>query len=641
MINHSGIGPRDYNNLDYWYGRLSFVANLTPDLENYTIFHYSQSDTNGYAAHIFACDPNAKSPLQGGSLVYYEPAIAACDQIARQNARGDGPLDVEVNNPNPFLRLVTFQVINTTTWKASDHITVKNIASYGQFMEHTSFSLNSDNFFVPDTPANRILAPLAGLQIGKPFNYILLDTAPGQGNSDEATVTEELQVQGNSEHFNWVVGGYLEYSNPLGWSAGYTSIYGNCTNTTALECTQPLGFGVISASKTKLDFQNDGIFAQGTYKLNDKFALTVGGRYTFDKITGTSESTRLTMLPNGAIILSCNDPRANGGHAPAQVSDCLVNTGQTFPAGQPVAGSAATLSSDQTIATPKSNKPTWLIDLDYKPNPDMLLYAKYARGYRQGGLTFTNPGLESWGPEKVDTYEAGGKFTLRGPIQGYINVAGFYNDFSDQQIFAGLIAKPTSGIAGGAAIINAGQSEIYGAELDSSFSLTKDLRLDIGYTYLKTKIKQLTAPTLDPTSPFAQIIPNGQVGDPLAYSPEHKVTATGSYTLPLDASIGKITLSATYVYTSSQIVTTGEQALAASIGIPDPGKLDGYGLLNLNLNWDDIAGKPVDLAVFASNVTNEHYRVSIGQSLPSAGFENALYGAPVMYGVRLRYRFGH
>ena len=66
----------------------------------------------------------------------------------------------------------------------------------------------------------------------------------------------------------------------------------------------------------------------------------------------------------------------------------------------------------------KSDKATWLVDLDYKPIDDVLLYAKYARGYRQGGINMTNVGIEIWGPEKVDTYEVGAKTSFGGPVPG-------------------------------------------------------------------------------------------------------------------------------------------------------------------------------------------------------------------------------
>jgi iron complex outermembrane receptor protein len=41
-----------------------------------------------------------------------------------------------------------------------------------------------------------------------------------------------------------------------------------------------------------------------------------------------------------------------------------------------------------------------------------------------------------------------------------------------------------------------------------------------------------------------------------------------------------------------------------------------------------------------TNVTNEIYPVAAGSALPSSGFENALFGAPRMWGVRVKYRFG-
>ena len=607
MENHSGIGPDDYNDLKYIYGRFSLVADLTPNLENYLIVHYSDSDTNGYAAHLELCNPNVPPLAAGRPSTTYATALAACDQIARQTARGDGERDVEVNAPDPFIELKQWQVINTTTWRLSDNLTLKNIASYGEFTERASFSLNSDNFFVPNNAITQGFR-LAGWQPGQRFQYILLDTSPGEDNSAESTLTEELQLQGNAfdSKLIWVAGAYFEYSRPLGWSAGRTSIYGHCTDAENLVCTQPLGFGLISASRTQIEFDNLGAFTQGTYSFSDQFALTLGVRYTDDKIVGESESHRLTLLPNGAQLLACNDVRANP--APTHYSQCHVD-----------------------IET-QSDEVTWLIDFDYKPTDSLLLYAKWARGYRQGGLNFTNPGIETWEPESVDAYEIGVKASLPGEIRGYVNVAAFYNDFTDQQIFGSLIAKPTSGLAGGAAIINAGRSEISGVEVDASVSPIDSLRFDLNYTYLKTEVKELIAPTLDANSPFQQIIPNGAVGDELTQSPNNKVTLTGTYTLPLSESIGEISFAATYIYTDEQLLSS---LTASPIGLAPSTEL-----LNLNLNWNGVLGSGVDIAAFATNVTDETYRVAVGQGYTSGGYENALYGAPRMYGFRLRYSFG-
>jgi len=78
MRNRSGIGPADYNDVNYFYGRLSILGELTPNLENTIIATYSRSNTNGYASHYETCDPNPASPLVGGALPRYNTTLSAC-----------------------------------------------------------------------------------------------------------------------------------------------------------------------------------------------------------------------------------------------------------------------------------------------------------------------------------------------------------------------------------------------------------------------------------------------------------------------------------------------------------------------------------------------------------------------------------
>ncbi|GLK46831.1 MULTISPECIES: TonB-dependent receptor [Novosphingobium] len=632
MKNQSGVGPKDFNDVNYFYGRVSVVADLTPNLENYTVAHYSRSDTNGYASRHEFCNRNPPLPTDINPATgrpygapFYYTSLASCDQIDRQAARGDGPLDVEVGNPNPRMFLRTWQVINTTTWQASDTITIKNIASYGEYREQSQFQLYSDNFFVPDTAYTRAAAAAGGPAVGSRFDNIQLGTQPGYDAASESTTTEELQVQGRSTDgkFNFVVGGYLEFSRPIGWNQQRTGIYGNCVDPGTLDCVGgipliPIAPGVtvpgniISESRTKLAFNNHGVFGQATYRFTDQLSLTLGGRWTFDKIDGYSESNRRTMatIPGvGTRVVSwvCND---NLNHPTVSL---LANGGDTSACG--------------TRIVNKSNKPTWLIDFDFKPTPDTLIYAKYARGYRQGTVNFTNPGLETAKPEKVDAYEVGAKMTFRGALPGYFNIAGFWNDFSDQQVFGALIAKPDSGLAGGAAIINAGRSVIRGVEVDAGVTPFQGLRLSAGYTYLDTKLKELITPTLSADSPFLQIIPRGRIGGPLTYSPKHKLTLSGDYSVPLGDNVGELNFGAVFTYTAKQFVD-------GNLQIP------GYSLLNLNAGITDVGGSGFDVVVFAQNVTNKHYRTTSGGGYDSSGIGDFMYGPPRMYGVRLKYAFG-
>jgi len=606
MKNRSGIGPDDYNDVNYFAARLSIVADLTPDLENYTVASYSNSFGHGYGQRIVLCERNP-ALRAGGKLL---TAQAACDQIDRQAARGDNLFDVDIDKPDAFVKIRQWQVINTTTWKASDTLTVKNILSYAEYRERSAYSLYSDNFSVT--------APFPSA--GAKFRAIDL-YAPARGNTAaQSTFTEELQLQGNSSdgRLNWQAGAYVERSRPIGFSDMSTAIYLNCTDVRTLQCTNPMGVGFVSASSTQHEFDSNGFYAQGTYRLSDSFSVTGGIRYTIDKTTGIGESTRLFVVPGSTTPLRvCDDTlRFNRPDGP---------DADTLPDFLPVADKGEC----RNVIPVKSKRPTWLIGLDYKPSEDILIYAKYARGYRQGGVSMTNVGLETWGPEKVDAYEIGAKTSFRGPVRGYFNIAAFYNDFQDQQVFGGLIGKP-GGPIGGAGITNAGKSRIQGVELDASAFFFDSLRIDLGYTYLDAKVVSLTPPVLPADSPFLEFTPSALEGSPLTLSPKNRVALTGTYTLPLPDSVGAVSVGATFVHTDKQV---------ANAGVP-LGTLPATDVLNLNLNWNGALGSPVDLAFFVTNVTNEVYPVNVGGVFNSGGFESYMMAPPRMYGFRIRYSYG-
>jgi iron complex outermembrane receptor protein len=667
MRNHSGIGPKDYNDVNYFAARMSIVQDLTPDLENYIVATYSHSFSHGYAGRIIACNRatpaaqvTAANPQFTTNGVTLLQALSACDQIARQNARGDGPLDVDINNPKGLINLHHWQVINTTTWKASDTLTIKNIASFQEFRERAFYSLNSDNFTVPafETAGgvtgynvSRISPRLPAiiLPAGSAYQQTLLNPRGSENNSAESTFTEELQLQGGSSDgsLNYVLGGYVEIARPIGWSAGRTVTNALCADGANLVCSNPLLFGGLSQSAIRSSFTTKALFAQGTYKFTEQLSVTGGIRYTWDTIKVRANNTRLTLgIPafGTGNVLRCNNPI-------------------TFPA---VGGGAITVTSPEQCpeAFPtKSSKPTWLIDIDYKPTPDVLLYAKWARGYRSGGANPTNVGLETWQPEQVDTYEAGVKATFRGATPGYINVAAFYNDFTNQQLAANGVASPAAqgaGFSGSQPIVNAGKSRIQGLEVDGSVTFFDSLKFDLGYAYIDSKLKSITQVPF-PAAVYSNLIYSAAIGGPLALTPKHRLTLTGTYTLPLDESIGRISVGATYIYTSTQYFSRADTNFAPCVAggtnatfcrngfgfsnVPfygnDLGKLPSTSLVNLNVNWDGVLGSPVDASFFMTNVTNKIYPVALGSALSSNGYETFQYAPPRMWGVRLRYSFGN
>ena len=622
LRNHSGIGPDRLANVDYISARLSILAELTPDLENYTIASYTDSDNNGITLRMVGVNTIPPAPASQG------PNIARANaQFARQNARGDGWWDIENSEPDPRLRNQTMQFINTTTWRASDTLTIKNIVSYAEFRETTRMSLQGENFLNPP--------------VGAPVTIIRLNNTPGYNNSSQSTFTEELQFQGNSEDgkLTWQAGGFMENSDPIGYTSQATIIGLNCANQFTYQCaaSPPINFGpqvgsvfvsTISRPFQKTWFRNRGIYAQATYDLSDQFSITGGIRYTWDKMTHQYNGQAIGFAANNTPTFFCSNTvevrYPNGTSSP-------INPG--FP--YPVVTSEYGHEACNVTNTAKSHKPTWLLNFDYKPNEDILLYAKWARGYRGGGAATANIYFETWAPEKVDTYEIGAKTSFRGSsLRGYVNLAGFYNDFSNQQIQHTLIRAPSSPLLGGSAIINAGKSRIWGIEADASLTLFDSLKLDVGYTYLNTKVLSLDPVVLTPAQQLVWLrVPSTAAkGGPLAFSPKHRLTATATYTLPLDESIGRVSFGVTYVYTDKQVASLATD--------PRFGILPSTELVNLNATWADVLGAPVDASFFMTNATNAKFPLAVANAWASYGFETQLTNEPRTYGFRLRYKFG-
>ena len=633
LKNKAAFGAPDFNDVNYTYFRASLVVDVTPDLENYTIFHYSNSKNHGFAPKIVACDTNpvngaAANPIPS-NFTRVLLARSACAAVARAQARGDGFYDVAVSgDPDGAIHQKTLQLINTTTWHVNPNLTVKNIASYGEFQENVQFSFFGDEFFVPPNfvvPGGLNLAASGG----QPFGVVRIGKTPGLHAANSRSFTEELQLQGNNfdNRLTWVVGGYLEFSRPKDWHSTTTAQFLNCTPPGAPEtrsCANPLpGVGSYAIARTKPRFDNHGVFAQATWKATEKLNFTVGGRYTFDKIVTAVESTRFNW--NGtAFFQNCNDVtrffvRDAAGN-PVLVRGARVS----LPVSSP--------SQCHNEITEKSKKPTWLIEGDYKPVENVMLYAKYARGYRQGGMNPTTIGLETWGPEQLDAYEIGAKTSFdTGSLRGAFNIALFHNTLKEGQVFGSLGSKDVSVVSGGPGTVNAGKLRIKGVEIDASLTPVEGLRFDLGYSFVDSVIAKFTPPTLPADSPFATFTPRASEGDPLNFVPETRFTFSGSYTLPLPETVGELSVGATYTYTSKQL---------ADKSTPVFGTLPESDLVNLNVNWNRVMDSRVDLALFVTNLTKEKYFIAGPNSWTSFGYADLTPGAPRMYGVRVRVNFG-
>jgi iron complex outermembrane receptor protein len=139
-------------------------------------------------------------------------------------------------------------------------------------------------------------------------------------------------------------------------------------------------------------------------------------------------------------------------------------------------------------------------------------------------------------------------------------------------------------------------------------------------------------------------VPNGEIfaGDRFPFTPKHSLSVDVRYELPFDSSIGDVSVGAGYNYTSGQIASYAlrQPAFINYFG-RDFGILPSRNFVNAYLNWNRVADSPIDLGLFVTNLTNDKYLISISGFAEDLGFVPAGVGQPRMYGVKLRFNFGH
>jgi iron complex outermembrane receptor protein len=640
------IGPEHFNDVDYIAGRLSFVVDLTPNLENYSIVTYARSDTNGFTQTQTDCRPDAQATFASIGVTIPTGQMA-CAQLERIQA-ADNFYAVENGAYGPRNIVDQWQFINTTTWDLTDNLTVKNIFSYGEIKMVNRQAVFGNFWIVPayDPLTNNTNDHddrfAGGLEVGptyagtpmSPFNAMSTNLPFSRQN----TLTEELQFQGTGldQRLTWQAGIYYSQSDPLQQRVGTGQFnFGQCTDITfdpdtgipdVSTCALPYGFiSAVTTETRRADYTDRAVYAQASYDVTDRLTATIGLRYTEDESHALSQRFAYSFYDFPSAFGLGND---NALRDPTLGSiGCGQDNGvlPAFSGGDPTIVSAYADANCTNFIEQNSSATTGLIDLEYRPTDNLMIYGKYSRGYRTGLVNPRGvPPIDQFSQETVDSYEVGLKASWRGAMPGMFNVSAFTNAFEDQQLNISFV-NTSGGIDGG--ICSCGTSEISGVELDGAIALTDRFRLSGALGYLTTELTEFRETEL----PAGYTpIPGQGVGFPLPLSPEWSGNFTASYALPAPESLGEMTIAATYSYVDDFITRA-----TAHAGV------DSHHTVDLNFNWDHVAGGPVDLSVFGTNVTDEEYYTYSNDLYDTDyGFTSAVQGIPRMYGVRLRYGFG-
>jgi len=211
-----------------------------------------------------------------------------------------------------------------------------------------------------------------------------------------------------------------------------------------------------------LTVKSYGLFGEVYFDISDRLKLTGGLRYNNDKKNVQARSTLASFLvPYSQTTNAFESPFVGSFDAdPGTPGNQIFQNRQV-----------------------KFNEITGRAVLDFKISDDNLVYVSYARGYKSGGL---NPPLqpifavpEAFLPEQVDAFEIGSKNTFAdGALQ--LNLTAFYYKYKDLQL---------SKIVARTAVNENIDADIYGAEVEAIVRPDPDWMVNLGFSYLHTKVK--------------------------------------------------------------------------------------------------------------------------------------------------------
>jgi len=581
------LNGKDLDSRDYWAGRVSVVMRPTDEFENDVVADSLYIHNNGSSEVIGYLNPG---------LVFGAISLGPLGKIPL--TLGNGPLVSGLSNPATQVAtalagfkagafaLFPLQSLAQTLAQqqalgprqvATGANPILKIISQG-FADTARWDL-TDNIALRNIFGYREYKRLTRDDDDGTVLPLIQGVTPRGWNSNISQYTEELQLQGKSlnDSLAWVVGAFGLYSHAAGLNHAVTISFGNPT------------YGQNSPTA-----RSEAVYAQATYDLGHSFdaldglKFTGGYRFTWDYRQLNSVSRNAT---GGCTILGADQ------------------------------------NCDLSLEV-KGSAPSWTVGLDYRLTPGTLVYVTSRRGFRAGGLNNQSviASQIAYKPETVTDEEIGVKsdWELYG-VKARTNLAAFHMDYGNKQASQAFSTVLSNGQPITTQIIvNAGDATIEGVETDFTVIPVADLELTASWAYTKASFDRYV------------IVSTGQSvpGQTYPYVPQNKLSLGARYTLPVSGDYGAVSVGALLAYQSHQYLgVSPSDPAATNIG-------QSFTTLDLYLDWKNVLSSPVDLSLFATNVTDQVARVGGYPIYGIGGFTSFFYNEPQMYGAKIKYRFG-
>ncbi|WP_082594786.1 TonB-dependent receptor [Sphingomonas sp. Root710] len=373
--------------------------------------------------------------------------------------------------------------------------------------------------------------------------------------------------------------------------------------------------------------KNWAVFTSIDAELTDQLTLSGGIRLSEDTRKFRGCGAPIDAFSTPAYTALINTFRAGAGLPPIPqlvAGQCYAVYTTAAVQQQDTAG-LPLLTPGFANRTLKEDNVPWNVNLNFKPTPSSLVYARVSRGYKAGNFsTLNTTDHVAYNPvvqEKLTAYELGGRFRL-GRMFSF-EAAAFRYDYIDKQLRARVFVGPPFGNINAQDTIP--KSRLKGFEASATLRPIEGLTLSGSGTYIKSKILRYTGQTVDG-------ILQDQAGSPFNFTPKYSLNGDINYEHPVSATLnGFIGLNVSYRSKTSAVFTppnTPQPNLA-------PFKIDEYTLIDGQLGVEDADGR-WKAFIWGKNIFNKYYSTNV---VRVSDVIVRFAGMPATYGATVSYKF--
>ncbi|MEM1191672.1 MAG: TonB-dependent receptor [Pseudomonadota bacterium] len=371
----------------------------------------------------------------------------------------------------------------------------------------------------------------------------------------------------------------------------------------------PDAFNVGQESFSDNASENIALFTQWEKDFGEKITLSLGLRYDRETSSVASQSV---------ITLDPSTPLTDPAEAAQRAEMIQPGLGAAVAGGVTAVNAALNTLLLPTNISTEAEFDALLPELGvtYSLTPDISVSAFYKRGYRAGGAELEFGGtINEFDPEYIDNFE----LSLRSQWLDNrltVNANAYYGLWTDQQL-----SVPINGNQFNTRTENAGESTIWGFELETSYTPTDRTQLYASIGYADTEFDDFCSiSSIEPTLPDCEVdgvIGKDISGNDFALSPDWTVAIGGEHFF---SDKWYLQANATYQDSSFSDIENRERLGA-----------DDIFLVNASFGY---RSESFDVRVYGRNLTDEFYVLSRFDDSGTGGV-GILPGTPREYGIIL------